>query len=122
MARGCSRSGTPYVADRYALLIGPPPPAEASVPQQILDWPLDAPIGTFGTAVANDTRRCGAVTGDDAATLEPVLAAGEPGQPVGPGSVDERDVRGRGPAVRPRRGSMRGVVRAGLSRFRGRGA
>ena len=67
--------GAPYVADRYALLIGPPPPVEASVPQQILDWPLDAPIGTFGTAVANDTRRCGSVTGDDATTLQPVLAA-----------------------------------------------
>ncbi len=63
----------PYVADRYALLVGPPPPVEASVPQQILDWPLDAPIGTFGTAVANGTRRCGSVTGDDAATLRPVL-------------------------------------------------
>ena len=66
--------GAPYVADRYALLIGPPPPVEASVPQAILDWPLDEPIGTFGTAVANGTRRCGSVTGDDAATLQPVLA------------------------------------------------
>ena len=65
--------GAPYVADRYALLIGPPPPVEASVPQPILDWPLDVPIGTFGTAVANGTRRCGSVTGDDAATLAPVL-------------------------------------------------
>ncbi len=66
--------GAPYVADRYALLVGPPPPVEASVPQQILDWPLDAPIGTFGTAVANDTQRCGSATGDDAAMLQPVLA------------------------------------------------
>ena len=65
---------TPYSADRYALLIGPPPPVEASVPQQILDWPLDAPIGTFGTAVANDSRRCGSVTGEDAAAMQPVLA------------------------------------------------
>jgi hypothetical protein len=64
----------PYVSDRYALLIGPPPPVEASVPAQILDWPLDAAIGTFGTAVANGTRRCGTVTGDDAAMLEPLLA------------------------------------------------
>ena len=66
--------GSPYLADRYALLVGPPPPVEASVPQPIIDWPLDEPIGSFGTAVANDTQRCGAVTGDDAATLQPVLA------------------------------------------------
>jgi hypothetical protein len=64
----------PYVADRYALLVGPPPPVEASVQLPILDWPLDARIGTFGTAVANGTRRCGSVIGDDAATLQPVLA------------------------------------------------
>ena len=64
----------PYVADRYALLIGPPPAPEASVPAQILDWPLDEPVGTFGTAVANGTRRCGTVTGDDAAALQPLLA------------------------------------------------
>ena len=64
----------PYVADRYALLIGPPPPPEASIPQPILDWPLDAPVGTFGTAVANDSRRCGAVTDEDAAAIQPVLA------------------------------------------------
>jgi hypothetical protein len=64
---------TPYVADRYALLIGPPPPVEASVPAPILDWPLDVPVGTFGTAVANGTRRCATVTGDDAARLQPLL-------------------------------------------------
>jgi hypothetical protein len=64
----------PYLADRVALLIGPPPPVEASVPAQILDWPLDVPVGTFGSAVANGTRRCGTVTGDDAAAMQPLLA------------------------------------------------
>jgi hypothetical protein len=63
----------PYVADRYALLIGPAPAPEVSVPAQILDWPLDVPVGSFGTAVANGTRRCGSVTGVDAATLQPLL-------------------------------------------------
>jgi hypothetical protein len=64
---------TPYVADAYALLIGPPPPPEASVPAHVLDWPLDIGIGTFGTAVANGSRRCGTVTGADAETLRPAL-------------------------------------------------
>jgi hypothetical protein len=62
-----------YTADRFALLVGPPPAPEASVPAQILDWPLDVPVGRFGAAVANGTRRCGTATGDDAARLQPLL-------------------------------------------------
>ena len=64
---------TPYVADAYALLVGPPPPPEASIPAHVLDWPLDVALGTFGSAVADGTRRCGTVTGDDAARLRPML-------------------------------------------------
>jgi hypothetical protein len=63
----------PYVAESYALLVGPPPPPEASIPTPVIDWPLDASPGTFGRPVANDTRRCGSVTGSDATTLRPSL-------------------------------------------------
>ena len=63
----------PYVADAYALLIGPPPPPELSVPTPVIDWPLDGALGSFGVPVANDTRRCGNAVGDDASTLRPAL-------------------------------------------------
>ena len=63
----------PFVADAYALLVGPPPAPEASVPTPVIDWPLDAPLGTFGRPVANDTRRCGDAIGDDATTMRPSL-------------------------------------------------
>ena len=66
---------TPFVADAYALLVGPAPDPDPALGAQIQEWPLDEPIATFGGPVANGTLRCGTVAGDDAATLRPALEA-----------------------------------------------
>jgi hypothetical protein len=66
---------TPYVAPAYALLVGPAPQPEPGSPQAPADWPLATPLATFGGPVANGTARCGTVSGVDAETLRPVLAA-----------------------------------------------
>jgi hypothetical protein len=63
----------PYVADAYALLIGPPPPPELAIPTPVIDWPLETAAGGFGVPVANNTRRCGNAIGDDAAAIRPAL-------------------------------------------------
>ena len=65
----------PYVATSYALLVGPAPQPEASLPQAPADWPLAAPLALFGGPVMDGTLRCGTVSGPDAATLRPALAA-----------------------------------------------
>lgn len=65
----------PYVAPAYALLVGPAPEADPSLPQSPADWPLTTPLATFGGPVANGTARCGTVSGDEAEALRPALAA-----------------------------------------------
>ena len=68
----------PFVADSYALLVGParaPDPASAA---GVRDWPLDISLATFGRPVANGTLRCGLVAGTDAAEAAP----GAPGAPT----------------------------------------
>ena len=64
---------SPYTPTGYAVLVGPAPDPQG-MPLSIMDWPLAQPLATFGGPVANGTRRCGLVTGEDAATLAPVLA------------------------------------------------
>ncbi|HEX5826325.1 MAG TPA: hypothetical protein VFY23_02310 [Candidatus Limnocylindrales bacterium] len=65
----------PYVADRYALLIGPAPVPDPALPgaSAPLDWPLDDPVATFGEPVGNNQFRCGVVEGDDAAAFRPLF-------------------------------------------------
>ncbi len=64
---------TPYVADAYAVLVGPAPDPDPALGAQLQAWPLDQPLATFGGPVANGTQRCGIVDGEDAATLRPAL-------------------------------------------------
>jgi hypothetical protein len=58
----------PYEPIGYALLVGPPPAAQG-IAGNLQDWPLDAPIATFGAPVADGSVRCGTALGDDAAAL-----------------------------------------------------
>jgi hypothetical protein len=64
-----------FVADAYAVLVGPAPDPDPGLGAQLQEWPLNQPIATFGGPVANGTLRCGIVAGDDAATLRPALEA-----------------------------------------------
>ena len=64
---------SPFVPDAYAILVGPPPTPDASLGAQVIDWPLETPLATFGGPVANGTLRCGTVAGTDADTLRPAL-------------------------------------------------
>jgi hypothetical protein len=65
----------PYVADAYALLVGPASSPDAGAGAQVQDWPLDVPLATFGRPVSNGTLRCGIVAGADAEKLRPALQA-----------------------------------------------
>jgi hypothetical protein len=65
----------PEVAYRptgYALLVGPPPESQDGIAGNLMDWPLEVALGSFGAQVA-DGYRCGIVEGADAATLAPSL-------------------------------------------------
>ena len=61
-----------YEPEGYALLVGPPPKADAGIPGHLMDWPLDVPLASFGEPVA-EGYRCGLVEGADATTLTPSL-------------------------------------------------
>jgi hypothetical protein len=63
-----------YAAGAYAILVGPAPMPDPSLPQPPTDWPLDQALGLFGRPVGGGSYRCGTVTGDDAARLQPALA------------------------------------------------
>ena len=94
----------PFVADAYALLMGPAPagPANGATVQ---DWPLATPLATFGGPVANSTLRCGTVAGTDAETLRPALQAAnqttrwvqDPGSSVAFGMIVRPIVAGENP-------------------------
>jgi len=60
----------PYEPDGYALLVGPPPVPPQGLKGNLQDWPLDAPLATFGRPVADGSVRCGSVFGEDAAALD----------------------------------------------------
>lgn len=62
----------PYTPVAYALLVGPPPVDQGGIQGNLMDWPLDVPLGSFGAPVA-EGYRCGLVSGDEAATLTPAL-------------------------------------------------
>ena len=64
----------PYPPDGYSILVGPAPAPDPAVGAGTADWPLDTPLATFGTPVANGTRRCGTVTGTDATAMAGALA------------------------------------------------
>jgi hypothetical protein len=64
-----------YVAPAYALLVGPPPKPDPTLPQGAVAWPLDRPVTELGRPVANGTARCGTISGADADALRPSLAA-----------------------------------------------
>ena len=64
----------PYTPTAYAILVGEPPAPQDGLPVNVMDWPLDTPLATFGGPVANNSARCGLVEGEDAATLTPALA------------------------------------------------
>ncbi len=61
-----------YEPEGYALLVGPPPKADAGIPGHLMDWPLDVALASFGEPVA-EGYRCGLVEGADATTLTPSL-------------------------------------------------
>jgi hypothetical protein len=62
-----------YVAPAYAILVGPPP-SELPPQPQVLVWPLEAGLGTFGRPVgADQLPRCGTLRGAEADAVRPVL-------------------------------------------------
>jgi hypothetical protein len=58
-----------YTPTSYSILVGAAPVPDPNLGANIADWPLDAPLATFGTSVANGQARCATVVGDAAATL-----------------------------------------------------
>jgi hypothetical protein len=66
--------GQPYVADAYAVLVGPPADDQGLNPRE-LAWPFAASVVEFGKPLSGDaTRRCGVVRGDEAAAFAVALA------------------------------------------------
>jgi hypothetical protein len=63
----------PFVPAAYALLVGPASAPDPAVRAVIADWPLAAPLATFGAPVADGSQRCGIVSGADVEALRPVL-------------------------------------------------
>ena len=63
----------PYDPERLAVLAMPPSDAAAGVTPNQVPWPLATPFSRFGTAMGNDTYRCGVVSGADLATLLPAV-------------------------------------------------
>ncbi len=59
----------PYEPVGYALVVGPPPAPPEGLKGNLQDWPLEAPIATFGQPVADGSLRCGLAFGDDASAL-----------------------------------------------------
>jgi hypothetical protein len=63
----------PYAPTAYAILVGPPPEPQAGMQEPIADWPLAAPLATFGGPVLDGSYRCGLVDGEDSAALRPAF-------------------------------------------------
>ena len=55
--------------------MGAAPAPDPTLGANIVDWPLDASLATFGTPVANGQARCATVTGDTATILGKVFAS-----------------------------------------------
>jgi len=60
---------TPYIADRFAVLLVEPV-EDASLPPSFAPWPLEVPMAQFGVVLAD--ARCGVIEGD---SLKAALAA-----------------------------------------------
>ncbi len=66
-------SESPYVAEAYALLVGPPPDALAGA--IVMTWPLPGlPLATLGSAGPLSGWRCATISGADASAARPSLA------------------------------------------------
>jgi hypothetical protein len=59
----------PYTPTVYSILVGSAPAPDPNLGANIVAWPLDASLATFGTPVVNGQARCATVTGDTATTL-----------------------------------------------------
>jgi hypothetical protein len=65
-----------YHPEGYALLVGTPPPDNSGIEPQVVNWVLDIPLAEIGEPIGADPfPTCGAVRGDDAATLEAAFAS-----------------------------------------------
>jgi hypothetical protein len=62
-----------YEPDRLAVLAMPPSEPASGITAGQVTWPLATPFSKFGTAMGNDTFRCGVVSGADLASLLPVV-------------------------------------------------
>jgi hypothetical protein len=67
-------SEQPYTPAGYALLIGPAPVPDAGMEANVIVWPLETPVNEFGSAVLNDTQRCGLAVGEDGVVMGEALA------------------------------------------------
>lgn len=66
----------PFSAPAYAILAGPPIPAEAPFEPEVSAWPVRPPLAALGRPIGTDILpRCGTVRGEAAAALYPALAA-----------------------------------------------
>lgn len=68
-------SSAPYEPERVAVLAMPPSEAASGITPSEVVWPLTTPFSKFGTAMGNDSYRCGVVSGPDLAKLLPVAKA-----------------------------------------------
>jgi hypothetical protein len=65
-----------YLPAAYAILVGGTPAEPSPLEPRILEWPLEAGLGTFGTAIgAAPTPRCGTVRDAEADAVRPSLDA-----------------------------------------------
>jgi hypothetical protein len=63
-----------YVAPAYAVLVDGPLAEPSPVEPVVLEWPLEPPLGGFGSSVgAAQLPRCGTVRGADADAVRPAL-------------------------------------------------
>jgi hypothetical protein len=63
----------PYEPTRLAVLATPPSEPASGITANQVSWPLATPFSKFGTAMGNETFRCGVVSGTDLETLLPVV-------------------------------------------------
>ena len=68
-------SSVPYEPESLAVLAMPPSEPVSGIAPSEVAWPLSTPFSTFGTALGNDSNRCGVVSGADLAKLMPVVKA-----------------------------------------------
>ena len=99
----------PYLPESYGVVVGPVPD-DQGLPQPPIGWPFADGFDAFGEPLADGSGfRCGAVSGDDAATLRAGTREGDPDHAMAR-SHRWLAARTHRPAVPPRRrGSLRGA-------------